>query len=60
MIPCGSNFLGHPKGSTHCSGSFAGVSSNSLLGLSKENKCHGRIPLVEAVMSTRRIDRDAA
>ena len=50
-FPCRVNyFLGFSKSPIHCSSSLAGVSL-SLVRLAEQNKCNGRVPLVDAIMS---------
>ena len=43
---------GCSKSPIRCSSALAGVSFNSLVRLTERNKCHGRLPLVDAIMST--------
>ena len=53
MIPVQRNyFLGFSKRPIHCSRILAGVSFSSLVRLAEQKKCYGRLPLVDAIMST--------
>ena len=52
-FPCRVNYsLWFSKSPIHCSGTLAGVYFNSLARLAEQKKCHGRLPLVGAIMST--------
>ena len=52
-FPCRANYsLGFSKSPIHCCSTLAGASFNSLVRLAEQNKCHGRLPLVDAIMST--------
>ena len=45
--------------STHCSSTLAGVSYDSPSRLANKNKCHGRFPLVDVIMSTCFVSNDS-
>ena len=53
-------FLGIPKTSTNCSSTLAGVSYNTLVRLAEQNKWHGPLPLVHAIMPTRLVSNNSA
>ena len=43
----------------HFSSTLAGVSCSNSLRLAKQNDCHGRLPLVDAIVSTRVVSNDS-
>ena len=51
-IPMRSKWLPRVSQELNCSSTLAGVSYNSLVRLAEQSKCHGRLPLVNAIMST--------